>query len=64
MGPFKQNITQGEWGSLIFVTKCDKGWVGCFWSVMLHFVNDSIFSIFCFIIGSLVLCLKQLWLHV
>ena len=28
---------KGMGGVFIFVTKCDKGWVGCFWSVMSHF---------------------------
>ena len=22
------------------MTKCDKGWVGCFWSVMSHFLKQ------------------------
>ena len=28
---------RGVGGNLLFVTKCDKGWVGCFWNLMSHF---------------------------
>ena len=41
-------------GLLIFVTKCDKGWVGCFW-IVLHFLNNLILSTFGLKIASLVL---------
>ena len=44
---------KGVGESFDFVTKCDKGWVGCFCSVMSHFSNNSLFSKFCFIIVSL-----------
>jgi len=36
-GPLTYCITQGDGCLLIFETKCDKKWVGCFWSVMSHF---------------------------
>ena len=31
---------KGGEGLLIFVTKCDKGWVGCFRSVLSYFKNN------------------------
>ena len=43
---------KGMGGSFDFVTKCDKGWVGCFCSVMSHFLHSSIFSTICFILAS------------
>ena len=63
MGPFKYYVMQGGWeGLLIFMTKCDKGWVGCFcivtflkqlciWHILLH---NSKFGPF----------VKEIWLQV
>ena len=55
-GPLTYYLAQGEHGAihilpstrglLIFVTKCGRGWVGCFQSVMSHFLNNWILSIF------------------
>ena len=28
------------WGLLIFVRKCDMGWMVCFWSAMSHFARQ------------------------
>ena len=41
-GPYTYYITQGDGGLLIFVAKCDKCWMGCFWSVMPHFLDNSV----------------------
>ena len=38
--PFTYYIMQGGEDLLISVRKCDKGWVGCFWSVKSHFLKQ------------------------
>ena len=47
------NHASGMEGLLIYVKKHNKGWVGCLWSVMLHVLNNLIFSTFYFILVSL-----------
>ena len=55
----KLHHPKGWEGLLIFVTKGDKGWVGCFCSVTSDFLKNSILSTFCFIIENLAIFEKK-----
>ena len=50
---------KGWEGLLIFVTKGGKGWEGCFCSVTSDFLDNSIFSTFCFKIENLAIFEKK-----
>ena len=54
----------GGGGLLNFVTKYDNWWVGCFWSVMPHFLNNLRLSTLGLKIAILAIFLEKISLHI